>query len=183
MKIQTIRCFKIKSCRLPSRSNALQILDPGKVVLNRPVQPAENMVQTTNTFVGTSDKTSTLGPNHQSNSRRTRCWPPRIACPRCGASEIEAGNLAIHLRARAVKPQADKQRHERTRSGQVTRAHALPAPHFAQRPDICGSVQSIDAKLDTIAYKAFKPLSIDKFVQQRLIGQVMQFLDPSVVPP
>ena len=34
---------------------------------------------------------------------------------------------------RPVKPQADRQRHERTRSGQVTRAHALPARHFAQR--------------------------------------------------
>ena len=83
---------------------------------------------------------------------------------------------------RPVKPQADRQRHEGTRCGQVTRAHALPAPHFAQRLTSV-AVSSQSTKLDTIAYEACKPLSIDKFVQQRLNGQVMQFLDPSVVPP
>ena len=155
VKIQTICCFKIKSCRLPSRSNALQILDPWKVVLNRPVHLRGNERQEPN--VGTEPPVklatnSMLATTHRLSTMRrvgNRAWKP--------------GNT---LPCKSRKPQADKQR------GLV--ATLRPTP---------GSVQSIDATLDSIVYKAFKPLSNDKFVQQRLIGQVMQFFDPSVVPP
>ena len=38
----------------------------------------------------------------------------------------------------------------------------------------------IDAKTRRFACEAFKPLSVDNTAQQRLIGQVTQFLDPSL---